>query len=272
MIDFLIILIAGIIALLSASITLFLLNPRKENKSASRFNKVFRYIPLVIVIVILIVVFIIPYRNSNQLKSINNTNATLLLNEINDSSFTNENKKVFIDSIKRYTQVLENAYNQTKVQEFIVGQNSNFLISARNLIEKSNSLIRKIESYNDIVIFDSLFKNNKGSMYNGNSVNIIFKCPENKKVDYLDLEMQFRDASIVKDVACISISILEKTGDKSYNSLFNESYVAKKGVNKFRINNFFNNKNTTLQIGYFLKKSKNEEYPRMEQITCKFNE
>jgi hypothetical protein len=262
--------IIPVVASLISFISLFFLGKGKIVKDSSA--NIFRYIPLFSVIALLSGVFYLTYYYQNEI--LKEKEKFLALQQqskyYEDSILTNKAKT---DSALVRLKILNNELNgiltKIKRQEKITGESSGFKDKVQAKIVKVNEEIEVIESYNEIIDRPNYLK--KGYNVSGNTSNFVFFCPTDKASEYIDLKLTFQDEKIVEKIDCIYLTVIEikENGEKWL--IFSQAYKPKNGDNIFKIKNYIKEKNTTLEIGYFLNTEINKENPTFEKISCKSN-
>jgi hypothetical protein len=238
-----------------------------ENK---RTTDIKRYIPIISSSSIILSVFALNFYFVNQLKlEREKFNEILSLKKVNESAFlSNDKRNQLIDSLKSLSTDLSLMLEKIKIEEKIVGENSEIKNDIKSKIKNTKNEIGEIESYNEL-LNNSILDKNKGYTVQGETSSFIFYCPTDTTSDYLDLKLNFPDKTLVNKIAYLKIEVSNVISETQYISLFRQVYKPQFGVNAFKIKNFFKQKNIALEIGYVLKSEENKVYPYFERYICR---
>jgi hypothetical protein len=234
-------------------------------------NSLTRNLILVIVLSIIISTLIIDKYYEKQLeiekeKLGNILSSSLLTDGLLQNSILRQQK---LDSLERQNRELLEILNNVKSKEKILGQQDKLKSDINNKIKTNKIEIGVIEKYNQILDKNSIEKW-KGHTTSGITSNFIFDCPTDFESDYLDLKLKFKDETLISKIQYIYISITEKNNEKEYTLLFDQVYQPQKGVNGFKVTNYFKlKKKVDLEIGYILKSESDKDYPRFERVVCR---
>jgi hypothetical protein len=224
----------------------------------AKFKGFIRYISFISIIVLIISIFSL---NSYYKKILRDESEKfeMLQSYVHslkyDSAPLNEkHKKKLLDSLNSVNSQLNTILLNIKDPTKITGKNSNLVSNVKGMINKNKADILKIESYNDII--DNSIYGSKLKQYisSGNTSNFIFQPPLDTNEDYLDFLIKFQDEHLVDKIEVIYLEICKNNSDGSLTEIFAQFYKPKKGVNAFKIKNYFKGeKNVQMTIGYFLK-------------------
>lgn len=234
-------------------------------------NSLTRNLILVIALSIIVSTLVLDKYYEKQLE-IEKEKLTNLLStsQLNDSLLQNAVlRQQKLDSLVKQTNELKEILENVKAQEKVLGQQDKIKSDINNKIKTNKTEIGVIQKYNEILDINSYDKW-KGHTSSGQSSNFIFECPTDFESDYLDLKLKFQDEKLIPKIQFIYISFTEKNNEKEYTSLFDQLYQPQKGVNGFKVKNYFKlKKKVNLEIGYILKTESSKDYPNFERIICK---
>lgn len=236
----------------------------KQNKKS-----IIYYLPLFAVITISISIYVISSYYQNRFdETIAKYELLVSMNassEIDSISSEIGSKAKVLDSLKRidseYSIIIKSIENQQR----IIGDRKTAINNVLNSKAKTQTLISQMENYNDIIEASDI-PPHKGYTVHGETSNFTLYPPTNRDLDYLDFGLVFNNDNIVSRIECIYIEVIREEGEKKYRE-FSQYYLPQKNINMFRIKNYLKNINTTISIGYFTKKSfENNEYPVYEYV------
>lgn len=170
-----------------------------------------------------------------------------------------ENKR-----LQKYKSELENIEN-------IIGKKNDTKNDIIRQMDLNTQDVKAISHFNKR-IDNQILKNNKGHMVSGQSSKFYFSCPKDFNIDSLGLTLKFVNDQIIDSIAYISINFSEVVGEKNWNGLHTELYEPKRGINSFRIKNYFKGaegRKINLEVGFVMKSELTNEYPRFERRICK---
>ncbi|MEB3800749.1 hypothetical protein INQ45_06600 [Flavobacterium columnare] len=250
-------------------IVIFLYTLIKGKNTTQNNNS--KYLVLASVLSILISTIIISKYYENQYnREAEKVKEILNANKTNDSSINNiETSLKLLEVLKSQNKELDKILKNLDNQEKILGDKSNIKNNINAKIKTNNIEIGKIEKYNNL-LNNNVLKNHEGYLSSEKTENFIFDCPIDLKSDTLDLKLRFKDENIIPKIEYIYINFYENINGNNYNMLFDQVYQPQKGVNGFKVKNYFkSSKKVNLDIGYVLKSESKKKYPNMERITCK---
>lgn len=241
-----------------------------------------KYVVFTTVISILLGVLFITYFYEEEFKEQNKKLQELLstsfdtkldsLNPDNENlEITRERYTHLIDSLERQNAELNKILEDIKKQEKVIGEKKDIKNEINKKIKSNKIEIGDIKVYNKI-LNRNIIEKRKGYTSHGETSNFAFECPEDYKSDSLDLKLKFLDEKLISKIDYIYISFKEKTGVNRYDLIFDEIYSPQKGVNGFRVKNYFKTnkeEEVELEVGYVLKSERNKDYPTMEIVECK---
>ena len=237
-------------------------------------NKSFRYYPLIMISSAISSSLILDYYSQNQLEIVVNRFNELInkSNVINYDtlSITENRKNEIVDSLKHLKNEYGEILSSIKKQEKIIGKKTIVVSSIESAIQKTKEEIYIIEKYNEI-INDSVYEKKMKGYTISSSSNFIFQPPQNINGEYLDFIMKFQNEEILDDIV-IYLCVHKKKKDGNLRHIFGAYYLPQSGVNAFRIPNYLKEKDTELNLGYFLKNEiGKKEYPKYEKIVYSLN-
>lgn len=83
---------------------------------------------------------------------------------------------------------------------------------------------------------------------------------------YVDFTLDFFDENILVDVYCISIKVCKTQNGRSV-LVLEANYEKRKGKNLIRLKNIFTDGNYQIEVGFFLSKDRNSQYPNFYNET-----
>jgi hypothetical protein len=250
---------------------------RQSNSTLA--NRLKKILPIISVIISLLTVFITYYSYKYKMDVENQKLKILLAQNQENIEFTNITKLNALDSLNRLRVQLDKAVSNIKKQQKITGIHNDYIGLADEKIKHTEIQINEIRSYNDVSLIryndlssdiDSFYK--KNYMTSGSTSTFQLRCPEKSDSAYLDVSLVFNNDSIVNEIAFMFVCEVKWVGKNSQTVLFNQTYKPQPGVNKFRIKNQLNEKNSELLIGYFLKTELGKKIPFFEKITCRMTD
>jgi hypothetical protein len=234
-------------------------------------NRLIKKLIIVFVISILLGTYYIDRYYKQQLKLDEDKLISLFLyNDFNDSLLQDSKwRSRKIDSLEIQNKELKEIFKNIIDNEKIIGRQDKLKQDINNKIESNKTEIGKIIKYNKILENDAANKL-EGYLSSGFTSNFIFECPNDYKSDFLDLKLRFKNERIVDEIKFIYISFTEKNNEKEYTLLFEQKYMPQRGINGFKVKNFFKlKKKVNLEIGYILKSESGKTYPNFERVVCK---
>lgn len=266
MMNDLILILSSLVAIIS-SLFVFI-----KGKKVTNTKSDLKYIPLLSIIVLMTSTIAITYYYEDKLKQQEIFLTSLKNMTINDSLLlTNNGINKSLENLDSRKKELEELLKQSKKEEKYVNNNIS-INDIKNNLHKTAKQIDKVQGYNKISNNEEIFSK-KGYSTTGDTSNIIFNCPLELKDNYIDLELLFQENINIKDIAYIYLTIFEEKNEKENIAIFDQYYVPQNGINKFKIKNYFmerNKKKITMSVGYFLKSEKGKEYPTYEKVSCKY--
>lgn len=206
-------------------------------------------------------------------KSINNIVQSIGTKQMDLVSKTSDDidVKMLRDSLLGYKKELETINRKlNKYSNLIDVKDKQSVLN--NTIHLLNTQIERIDSYNEVLSKSDFGFSRKGEILSGETSSLVLYPPNNFNSSYLDFALRFINDSMVNNIACIYVEILQKNHDGSLTQLWEEYYRPRKGYNKVRVMNYLKKKNTEMRIGYFWKNDfgKNN-YPKFEYIRFSLN-
>ena len=192
----------------------------------------------------------------------------LLLEKYDSLLFTKQEKKQYLDSLRKTENELDEILLRIQKQEKIVGSKTDLLDAVKKMLKKTNNMIYEIETYNEI-IDNTVYKEcRKGMTYSGETSLFIFQPPLVTEGDYLDFVIKFYDDSIIDKIEVIYIEVCKKQDDGNMTYIYGQYYKPQKGINAFRLKNYFIYKEIKATIGFFWKSDFGKcDFPRYEKVT-----
>lgn len=235
-------------------------------------TKILKYFGIISTLIFLLGVLLINSQYEKKLKAeIQKLHEVLKNTNSNDSlHYDTKLNLLLIDSLNKENLELESILENINMQELVLGSQNNIKHEIKSKIVDNKKSIGDIKRYNEI-LNRNRDKNTKGYTTSGSSSDFTFNCPNDYTSDSLDLKLIFNNEEIIASIDFMYLSFSEKVTDNSYNELFSERYYPQKGVNGFRVKNYFKthkDKHVNLEIGYFLKSERNKEYPYYSRIVC----
>lgn len=239
----------------------------KQNKKS-----IIYYIPLFVVITIFISIYVISSYYQNKFDETIAKYELLVSmkasSEIDSISSEIGSKAKVLDSLKRIDSEYSAIISNIEKQQRIIGERKTAINEVLNSKARTQALISKMENYNDIIEVSDI-PPHKGYTVHGETSNFTLYPPTNRNLEYLDFGLVFNNDNIVSRIECIYIEVIRNEGDNRYRE-FSQYYLPQKNINMFRIRNYLKHKNTTIYIGYFTKKSfEDNEYPVYEYVKLK---
>lgn len=174
---------------------------------------------------------------------------------------------MLLDSLKVESKELEAILNAVRRQEAIVGSGTKTIEDIYDAKLETQKQHSEIANFNSIISPKNVQTRRKGFHLNQPSSLFTFLPPQDVNGDYIDLKMYFHDESIISKIGAIYIEVIQTNSDSTLKFVDGIYYEPQKGINKFRLKNYFKSSNTYALIGFFwaddLKKS---EYPTFESI------
>ncbi len=262
--------VLAIISLLVTVVTVFLNTAlfRFEKRKKSDRSSTIKYIPLLLVGFTLSAVLMInEYYQTQTAKE-----QALLLTlkkrkfDLDTSSFTSKEKLLLLDSLSIYKDKLSEIINRLEKQKRITGKGNGTIAQAQVVLNKTDEQIADVESYNEIIAVPQNYTNEYMAV---RSSEIEFECPPKSSSNYVDVNLNLHNKKLVSSIRFIYVSVTEKTKEQNHeNLIFQQAYLAKLGLNKIRMKNYFNNSNIGIQIGYFIKNDSVKKAPTFHFVSC----
>lgn len=232
----------------------------------------FKYILLPLVIISFLSIIVLNCYYEIQFSSETNRVTIIerqILSEKYDSlSFTKQEKMRLLDSLKKAESELDEILSRIQKQEKIIGSKTDLVDNVKKIMQKTNHMIYEIETYNEIIDNSVYNKYRKGLTYSGETSLFTFQPPLSTDGEYLDFIIKFHDESIIDKIAVIYIEVYKKHDDGNMTYVYGQYYKPQKGINAFRLRNYFTQKNIKASIGFFWKSDFGKsDFPRYEKVT-----
>lgn len=207
-----------------------------------------------------------------EIDRVNEIERKTFQDRLDSLSLTKQEKEQLLDSLKKAESELDEILLRIQKQEKIVGSKSNLIDNVKNVMQKTSSMIYEIETYNETIENSVYNKCRKGLTFSGETSLFTFQPPLNTDGEYLDFIIKFHDESIIEKIAVIYIEVHKKHDDGNVTQVYEQYYKPQKGINAFRLKNYFVSKDVEAHVGFFWKSDFGKtDYPRYEKVTYSQN-
>lgn len=207
------------------------------------------------------------YELSQEVKRLQELQYSISGRSFETLSLTQEQRYQILDSLNIEAEELDAILDAVKRQNTITGGGSKTIDEIYNAKFETQKQHSEIAKYNTIINPSQQRSHRKGYSLKSESSSFTFLPPQQVISDYVDLGLYFQDETIIPKIEVICIDILKINPDNSLSGITTIYYEPQKGLNKFRLKNYFKDSNVYALVGFFWKGDyTNSEYPTFEAV------
>lgn len=238
-------------------------------------DKLYRFIALSAIFSSVVIVFLVfnhyeKELRTEELKWQNFRGSVKTTSKETDSLLTvRQGKEQVIDSLRSKIREMEKIVGQIKKNENITGKKSDIAQQVQEDIKITEKQINRVDNYNEILNSNDYWKYiAKGYSYTGNTTAFTFYPPYQTEGEYLDISIRFNNEKTVEKAAVIYLEVIRKEEDGKNLMIHYSFYRPQHGINRFKLQNYLRQKNTSITVGFFWKSELGKaDMPTYEKYT-----
>ena len=166
--------------------------------------------------------------------------------------------------LSKQTEEQVNAYLKQKRSNKISDEHQSHVEKLNN---KSQKEISKF--FANKVFVNASFPNAKGYSSKSSAPYFTMKVSE-LSFPYVDFTIDFFSEEVLSEIYCLSLKVCKTTNERKF-LVFDANYETKGKLNVIRINNIFSSDEYEVEVGFFLSKDRDKQYPdfyRESRVIC----